>query len=141
MNTKKLLIPVLMVGFIFIRCSDPVSGDNTELVKTIVQGYHPAGLYVYFWDGTDRKGNFVSEGTYIARLYAKDFTFEVEMTALAGTSGTSNDSTAFPDFTYQPLNELRQNRPNPFKIKDGTNLLFTLSEDYAVELTVRKPKS
>ncbi len=140
MKTHLILIALIASTF-FIKCSDPVSGDETEHVKTVIQGYHPAGLYVYFWDGTDQKGNFVSEGNYIARLYAKDFTFEVEMEALAGSSGTSNDSTAFPDFTYQPLNELKQNRPNPFQIKDGTNLLFTLSESYAIELTIRKPKS
>ncbi len=123
-----------------IQCSDPASSDPTEEIKIIVRGFHPAGAYVDFWDGTDKNHSFVDPGTYIARLYSQDFTFEVEMTVLSGSQGTSNDSTTFPDFTYQPLNELKQNRPNPFHVKDGTNLLYTLSEDYSIELSIRKPK-
>lgn len=132
-----LSLGILIAG---IYCSDPTSSDPSKEIKVIVRGYRPAGAYVDFWDGTDKSNNFVEPGDYIARLYTQDFTFEIDMTVLSGSKGSSNDSTTFPDFTYQPLNELKQNRPNPFHAKDGTNLLYTLSEDYSMELSIRKLK-
>ncbi len=128
---------VIFALLLLSGCSDPLSSDEDAVVKTLLDGPLEGGRYVLFWDGTDDTGHSVQPGTYYARLFSRDFTFQVQMTALAGGgTGVSNDSSMW-DPGYQPLPGLEQNTPNPFKIKDGTNLPFTLDAAYSIRLTVR----
>jgi hypothetical protein len=37
-------------------------------VRTLVQGEHPAGVYISVWDGSDQSGRPVATGTYVYKL-------------------------------------------------------------------------
>ncbi len=127
---------LLSVLLIHIACSDPLSEeDKKAVVSTLVQGSLNAGEYAVFWDGTDDAGKFLTPGTYYARFSSRDFVFQIDMTALEGGT-VSNDSSYFIPGN-PPLNSLGQNHPDPFRIKSGTNIPFTLRESIAVELTIR----
>ena len=128
-----------MILFIFLPlgCSDPLSEQEEEFtVKTLFNGPLAEGRYVFFWDGTDDNNKYVSGGTYYARLYSRDFTFQITLTAQDGGTSVSNDS-SLADPGYQPLPQLDQNVPNPFKIRNGTNLPFSIDADYSIRLTIR----
>ena len=132
-------VMIMMLYLLGSHCSDPLSEDEDAVIRTLVQGILPSGEYVWFWDGTDDSGAFVPAGTYYARLYSRDFTYQIEMTALEGGSGESNDMHLYNE-GVQPLTKLEQNRPNPFRIRDGTNIPFFIDEITAsvpVQLTVR----
>ena len=64
---------LLLITSHFFRCSDPLSADDA-VVKEFFPGIIPMGRYSAFWDGKDDEGNFVTEGTYYARLESRDFT-------------------------------------------------------------------
>jgi hypothetical protein len=139
-HINRFILSCLLWFLLIIGCRQPLSEQEKEaIVKTLVQQPLPSGEYVLFWDGTDEKDQFVPAGTYYARLYSRDFTYQIEMTALAGGTGVSNDSTVY-NGVIQPLTKLEQNRPNPFYIQDGTNIPFTIDEQTAnttVQLTIR----
>ena len=44
-----------------------------QLIRTLVDGEHPAGTYSVTWDGTDDTGQDVASGVYIARMATVDF--------------------------------------------------------------------
>lgn len=137
MNKRYILSIFLLILF---GCSNPLSEEEEKaVVKTLVSGTLPLGEYVVFWDGTDEKNQSVPPGTYYARLYSRNFTHQIEMTALEGGKGISNDS-SYSNPGIQLITQLKQNHPNPFYIKDGTNIPFTLSEEVSVQLTIRNKK-
>ena len=133
---KKLLFTIL-TALIVVACGKTATEQNKDaVVKTIYSGTLGQGRYVIFWDGTNESGQFVAAGTYYARLWARDFTFQITLTAEAGGTGVSNDSSLADPGPYA-LPQLDQNTPNPFKVQDGTNLPFNLDGTYAIELTIR----
>jgi len=142
---KKAILILSAAAFlygIFCLCEDPVSSNQPEVIKTLVQGRLNTGQYSVFWDGKDENNNFVEPGTYLVWLTARSFTYEIKMTALSGGAG-SNDSTTVPIYGDWGLTELLQNHPEPFRIKSGTNIPFIIGADAAsqtVVLTVRKEK-
>ncbi len=44
-----------------------------QLVKTLINGYHPAGRFETIWDGRNDFGQLVSSGVYFYKLQAGDF--------------------------------------------------------------------
>jgi len=97
------------------------------------------GSYVVFWNGKNEKNEYVTPGTYYARLYSRNFTHQEEMTALEGGTGVSNDSSYYSK-EIQLITLLKEITPNPFKIQDGTNIPFTLDESQTIQLTIRDKK-
>jgi len=140
-RTGILIAAMGLVYAVICGCDDPASATNTVVVQTLVHGQLPAGQYSVFWDGRDEKNAFMGEGTYLVWLYARDFTYEIQVTALSGGVTGVNDSTTAPIFGNWGLTELLPNHPEPFRIKSGTNIPFIIGEDAAdktVEITVRK---
>ncbi|MFH1942202.1 MAG: hypothetical protein ABIL68_08850 [bacterium] len=137
---NRLLLSCLLWFLIIIGCRQPLSEQEKDaIVKTLVEGILPSGEYILFWDGTDENDQFVPVGTYYARLYSRDFTYQIEMTAKEGGTGVSNRDELINE-GLQPLTKLEQNRPNPFNIQDGTNIPFTIDDQTAnttVQLTIR----
>jgi hypothetical protein len=66
----------------------PHSGDVSlhvydvrgRLVRTLVEGFQPAGRLAVDWDGTDARGARVASGTYVYRLQAGEFQDQRKMT-------------------------------------------------------------
>ena len=96
------------------------------------------GEYSVFWDGTDDQGNRVDPGKYVAILYSRNFTYVDTMTVLNGTSGKLNRNEDYNPVTVL-IDELEGNTPDPFHVKDGTNIVFRLRIDMSVRLTVETP--
>jgi len=128
----------LIIILFGLTCSDPTSSDKA-IVRILISGPIAEGEYVIFWNGTNKKDEYVPAGTYWVRLYTRDFTEQIEITALQGGTGVLNDSTVWNPMPYA-WSELKQNSPNPFRIQDGTNIPFTLADDMTIELTVRDKK-
>ena len=102
----------------------------------MIDEYWGEGEFTIFWDGTDDKNKPLSAGIYYVRLWTRTFSHQIEITALHGAFTTSNDSTEFfttPTF----ITELLQNHPEPFKISEGTNIAFKMSESTQLQLTIR----
>ena len=78
-------------------------------------------------------------GTYISVLYTRNFTLIDTLTALAGTEGKDNRS-EYQNPVPVLMDEIYDNVPDPFYIKDGTNVQFALSEDMSVRLTIQTPE-
>ncbi|MFH1845559.1 MAG: C25 family cysteine peptidase [bacterium] len=53
-----------------------------RLVKTLAQGFHPAGQHVVVWDGTDGRGARTSSGVYFYRLTTPEKTLVRKMMLL-----------------------------------------------------------
>ena len=133
----KKFIVILLAAVLVITCGKTATEQNKDaVVKTLFSGTLGQGRYVIFWDGTNDNNQFVAEGTYYARLWARDFTFQITLNAQAGGTGVSNDSSLADPGPYA-LPQMDQNVPNPFKVQDGTNIPFNLDGTYAVELTIR----
>jgi len=131
-----VLFSLCLISFIF-GCSDHVSEEDKEaIIKTLVSGAFNSGEYVIFWDGTNDKNVTMGAGTYYVRLYSQTFTHQIEITALAGGAVAVNDSSYFFE-GYQPLTQILPNYPDPFQIRSGTNIPFTLNTPATIELTVR----
>lgn len=45
-----------------------------QLVRTLVNGWRPAGVHTIQWDGADNNGKKVSQGVYLYRMHAGSFT-------------------------------------------------------------------
>ena len=119
-----------------IVCSDPSSSDDKYIVKTLIDEYWGQGQYVEFWDGTDDKNKPLPAGTYYVRLWTRNYSNQITIEAQDGLFRTSNDSTVFfPTATFITL--LEQNHPDPFRIREGTNIPFQLAESGTIELTIR----
>ena len=147
MHNLKQIIGLTLFIFILIMityCSDPMSEEEARaIVKTIIPGWPlDYGEHTIFWDGTDDNNKLLPAGTYYARLRSNDFTDQVEMTAIDGSKGAYNDSTNYLRI-QQFITYMEQNRPNPFHIKDGTNIRFLISiydAEKTFELTIRNKK-
>jgi hypothetical protein len=129
------IIPILCS----LTCSNPASNDEKNVIKILIDEPLPVGRYVVFWDGTDSNNKPLSAGNYKARLDTHSYVFEIDLTALDGTANASNDSSQIPILLPQLVTLLDQNHPNPFRIRDGTNIPFSISEYSPVRLTIRKP--
>jgi hypothetical protein len=142
MDTNRIKIAqtyllLIICSLCSLHCSDPLSEEEkAAIVTTIVSGPFESGEYVIFWDGTNDQGGTVRAGTYYARLWSRDFTHQIQMTALEGGKTGVNDS-SFVAPGFQPITKLLQNHPEPFPIRSGTNIPFTLASSASIELTIR----
>lgn len=127
-------IPLLF----WLACANPVSLDEQKVVKTLIDEPLPVGRYEVFWDGTDSNNKPLPAGQYKARLDTRTQVFEIDMTARDGTAGVSNDSSEVI-LLPQLVTLIDQNHPEPFIIRNGTNIPISISENATVRLTIRKP--
>ena len=135
----RFIIIILIGILIFIQCSDPVSEeDEKNVIATLIEGSVYQGSYIIFWDGKDKNDNFVPAGTYYARLYSRDFTFQLEMVVMEGSSGQSNNhESIYLEDPGATLNVLEKIDPDNFYVQDGTNIHFTLNQNNSIRLTIR----
>lgn len=142
--SQNFLLCLAGFAFFVLQCSDPLSDQQKEtLVRTLIEGQVGPGNYSIFWDGRDDQDKRLSEGTYICNFHTRDYGNQVTMTALAGGSddpGEVNDSTVIAAPPDPLLFTLYQNSPNPFYIKEGTNIVFSIPLESAILITIHKEK-
>lgn len=140
MREQRFILFLFFLIVLMLGCSDPLSEEEKKaVVTTLFTGFLESGEYSFFWNGKNEAGENAQAGTYYARLYSLNFTHQIEMSAWEGGSGVSNDSSYIAP-GFQPITHLLQNHPNPFLIRSGTNIPFTLSTSVTVELTIRNQK-
>jgi len=129
---------MICTGCLIVSCADPLSNDDGHVIRTLLEGTTPQGSYVIFWDGMDENDAYAPPGTYYAHLYASEFDFVVELNAIAGGEYGTNDNSVYNEGDLSAtINILEDNFPDPFRIRDGTNLPIQLRETRAVRLTIR----
>lgn len=141
-KTQSIIFLLIGILFLSLHCSDPLSEEQQEsLVRTLVEGQLGPGHYSIFWDGRNDQDKRLSAGTYICNFHARDYGSQVTMTALEGGSddpAESNDSTVIAAPPDPVLFTLFQNSPDPFYIKEGTNIVFAIPHEAAVLITLHK---
>ena len=130
-----LAFVLLVVG----ACENPLKEEKKKQeVLRLVDDYLASGRYNIFWDGKDSKGKYISAGKYIYVMEAGDFTDQFFMNAQEGGTGKLNDSTFYEPWPGYIGHELGQNSPEPFKIKNGTNIPFRVGPAARVRVTIYK---
>ena len=135
---------LLIIVRLGLSCSDPLSEEDKDtLVRTLIEGSIDPGKYVIFWNGKDKNKNLLGGGNYICKFYTRDYGDEIELTALPVDSSRRivyNDSTliAMPPIPLHFV--LEQNRPDPFYINEGTNIIFDVPYRASILLTIHREK-
>lgn len=138
MMRRMILFLMISAALLALNCSDPASSDRKYIVKTLIEEeYWPEGQYSIFWDGTDDENNLLAPGTYYVRLWSRNFTHQIEMTAESGRFSEYNDDGTYSMITETLITLLYQNKPDPFIISEGTCIPFDLAEPARIQLTIR----
>jgi|GEM_PF-1869747 hypothetical protein len=128
--------------FLALRCGDPLSeSDKATLVRTLVDGPVEAGEYSLFWDGRDNRDSLLAAGIYSCQFTTRDFGDRIDMTALEGGTGSKkdlNDSTVIAALPVPNTFSRIENRPEPFKIRNGTNIVFSIPYQTTLLLTIHR---
>ena len=121
----KFFYPILsFILMVALSCENPLKEEKKkEEVLRFIDDYFESGRYTQFWDGKNNKKEWISPGKYIYVMEARDFSDQYFMTAESGGTGKLKDSTSFEPGAWYTF-ELWQNSPEPFKIRDGTNIRF-----------------
>jgi hypothetical protein len=106
-----------------------------DVVRTLIDTRLEAGEYILFWDGRDEGKNMLPAGTYFARLRTLEFQNQVAMKGKEGGKGTADSSgyiRSSPVYFW-----IGPNFPDPFYMKSGTNIPFTVPLAAHVQLVIR----
>ncbi|MBN1894724.1 hypothetical protein JW906_09525 [bacterium] len=139
---RTAFLTACLAVFLTIRCGDPLSeSDKATLVRTLVDGPVQAGEYSLFWDGRDDRDSLLSAGIYACQFTTRDFGDRIDMAALDGGSGSKkdlNDSTVIAALPVPNTFARIENRPNPFRIRNGTNIVFSIPYPTTLLLTIHR---
>lgn len=72
-------IPYVIAGAGNVEVDLAIYTTLGQRIATLVQGTRPAGRYLARWDGTDRAGQPVASGVYVARLNAGGAVYTVKL--------------------------------------------------------------
>jgi hypothetical protein len=141
---KRLALIYLMtlcLFFVLTTCKNPFKSETKkELIKVLVNDYfnnESLGKWVFFWNGKNKDGKFVSPGKYIYIMEAHTFQDQDFVTAEAGGVNEENDQSHFEAGFWYDF-ELGQAYPNPFPIKSGVNIPAIISEAGTVKISIYK---
>ena len=142
MKIIHLLLFVIMTSLtvLLIRCSDPASANKETLVRTLPTVPLNPGEYSYFWDGKDDSDQYVEPGRYYCELYEATVGDTIQMTVLEGGEA-SLPYFPNPERIGSPSAStiiLYYNQPDPFHVKEGTKIYFTLPEYTSIRLTIHR---
>jgi len=141
MNRWRRIVPVLLAclwaGLFVSGCGKSIFEKGKEgALRTLVDTRLEQGRYVVFWNGKDDQGQILPAGSYRIRMLAEEYDAELDMTGLDGGKESSADSSAY--IPGNPFHfSLEQNFPNPFTMKNGTNIPFAVPYATHVQLTIR----
>jgi hypothetical protein len=136
--TRFSIIAEAITLLIALSCNPFKEEKKKELVKVLVNDYlGETGRYVVYWDGKDKNGKYIFAGKYIYLLEVKDFQDQDFMTAEEGGRPGANNQEHFETGIWSNF-ELEPASPNPFKIKDGVNIPFLVSQPATVKISIFK---
>lgn len=137
---SKPLILILLIPFFLtvLHCGKSFWEKGKEnALRVLVDTSLETGEYIVFWDGKDDQKQTLPAGNYLCRLLTEEFDSEIEMEGHDGGKGISADSSGY--IMSSPMHfSLEQNFPNPFYMKNGTNIPFAIPHAVHVQLTIRK---
>jgi len=122
-------------------CSNPFKSETKkEAIKVLVNEYfddEELGKWIFYWDGKNSKGKYITPGKYIFAMEARNFQDQDFVTAEeGGIDGENNKADFEPGFWLDF--ELGQAFPNPFPIKSGVNIPVLISEPGKVKISIFK---
>ena len=137
----KFLLFLLFAGFAFLlnNCSDPASLNKETLVRTLVTPSNIApGEYTYFWDGKTDDEEYVEPGKYYCDLYETTTGDTIQITVLAGGSVSTHTGSLLERISSSIASSiiLEYNRPDPFRVKQGTYIYFNLPYSTSIRLSI-----
>lgn len=134
----------VFLGPLLFTCSDPLSGEGEAVVRILVDEPLVMARHTIYWDGKNDKEQYVSPGTYYARLY-NNIQSDDQQSMLVQEGGTPE-----ANFQGQPVEygsygifEIESIEPDTFKVKEGTNITFIIGDRAAgntVRLVIRNKK-
>ena len=132
---------ILLIGSVALltSCKNPVKEDEKkELVRREYLEAAPQGRHIYYWDGLDEDGNYITPGKYIILIEIKQFQDQVFVTAEDGGKPRKNDTGMYYFAEFYHAHQLLHAEPDPFKIKEGVNITILLSETATVKISMYK---
>ncbi len=138
--TSLLLVAVAAASFLFwTSCKNPFKEEKKkELVRVLVNDYLvDVGRYIYYWDGKDKNGKYITPGRYIYLMEVRDFQDQDYVTAQAGGKIGANNQEHFETGFWNSF-QLEPAYPNPFKIQEGVNIPFLVSKPATVKISIFK---
>ena len=134
----------LFLGSILLTCSDPLSEEGEAVVRILVDEPLDMARHTVYWDGKNDKEEYVTPGTYYARLY-NNLQSDDQQSMLVEEGGIPE-----VNFQGQPIEygsfgifEIESIEPDTFKVKEGTNITFIIGDQAAgktVRLVIRNKK-
>jgi hypothetical protein len=138
-HPKNIALALLAIAFILLQCKNPLSEDKKKLLVHEEIFYSaPMGRYVYFWNGKDLNGKYVTPGKYDILLEIRDFQDQDFVNAVAGGKQTDDESTFYYYNEIWHTNELGEIKPNPFPILSGCTITFILNGSATATLSIYK---
>ncbi len=137
----KMKVPLLLVLTVALLlpfmtgCKNPLSDKkNKKLVHE--ETFYGMGRYVYFWNGKDLNGKYVTPGKYYVVLEVRDFQDQDYVMAIKGGEESGRESGFYYFNEIWMTNELGKIEPNPFKIHEGCTITFVLNNDATSKLLI-----
>ncbi len=127
----------LLYTLLLLSCSNPFKEETKKpLIREEYFYSAPQGRYVYYWDGKDRKGNYITPGKYIVLLEVYTFQDQDFVIAEEGGKEGQEDPGIYYYAEFWNKDELGEIKPNPFKIKSGCTITFTLKGGQTARLAI-----
>jgi len=144
---KKIVILIfcfICCGPIVFRCSDPLSDDKDAVVRILRDEPLERGKYTVYWDGKNDNEQYVTPGTYYARLY-NNAQPDDQLSMLVREGGTPEanfhgESVEYGLFGFFSIESIE---PDTFNVKEGTNIVFIIddqAEGKTTRLVIRNKK-
>jgi hypothetical protein len=135
---KLYKLGIILALALFAFCKNPLEEEKKkEPVRDVYYTQAPIGRHIYFWDGKDENGTFVSPGKYIIVMEVKHWQDQQTVIALAaGKPGANDDWDLYFNEFYSDY-ELLVPEPDPFKVQEGVNIGFLVGNPEETAASVK----
>ena len=125
----------ILAVLIMLSCKNPLA-EETRKKLVHQEKFYEMGRYIYFWNGKDLNGRFVTPGKYHILLEVRDFQDQDYVIAIEGGKQGDKESSYYYYNEIWHNNELGRIEPNPFFIKDGCTITFILNGTATAKLSI-----
>lgn len=125
-----------MLGSMIFRCSDPMSDEKDEIVRILVDESLEMARHTIYWNGKNEQQQYVSPGTYYARLYNNSQPDD-QLSMLVQEGGTSEANYEGEPVEYGSYGifGIESIEPDTFQVKEGTNITIIIDDQAAGKTT------